>query len=143
MVAPRLLTVLSGYSSRNDVVLSLDVGIAGAAMSVPVTVDLGDVDHRTPNVVPIAVRATQHGALFPTFQGTVRSEAAGNMDSVLRLDGTYETPLGVFGHMADRTVLGHAAERSLTSFLDRLRADVIAEIQRAELAIRRNEGRHV
>jgi hypothetical protein len=81
--------------------------------------------------------------LFPTFHGTVRSEAAGNLDSVLRLDGTYETPLGMFGHVADRTVLGHAAERSLSSFLDRLRADVIDEIQRAELSIRRSEGRHV
>jgi hypothetical protein len=143
VVAPRLLTVLSGYSSRNDVVLTLDVGIAGAAMSVPVTVDLGDAHRRTPNAVPIAVRATHHSALFPTFHGTVRSEAAGNLDSVLRLDGTYETPLGMFGHMADRTVLGHAAERSLNSFLERLRADVIDEIQRAELSIRRSEGRHV
>ena len=142
VVAPRLLTVLSGYSARHDVVLALDVGVAGAAMSVPVTVEFRDSLSRTPNAVPIALRATQHSKLFPAFEGAVRSEAAGNLESVLRLDGSYETPLGIVGSIADRTVLGHAAERSLRSFLDRLRADVIAEIQRAELSIRRSEGRH-
>ena len=141
VVAPRLLTVLGGYSSRNDVALTLDVGIAGATMNVPVTVDLGDSKGSTPNAVLIALRATHHTALFPTFHGAVRSEAVGTLESILRLDGTYETPLGMFGHVADRTVLGHAAERSLRSFLERLRADVVDEIQRAELSIRRNAGR--
>jgi hypothetical protein len=141
-VAPRLLTVLSGYASRNDVVLTLEVGVAGAAMSVPVTVELRDSLTRTPAAVPIALRATHHSALFPTFSGAVRSDAVGNLDSVLRLAGTYETPLGMVGSIADRTVLGHAAERSLHSFLARLRADVIEEIQRAELSIRRSEGHH-
>ena len=142
VVAPRLLTVLRGYSSRDDVVLTLDVGIAGAAMSVPVTVEIGEAQTRTPNAVQIALRATHHGGLFPAFGGTVSSDRAGTLESVLRLQGTYETPLGMLGSIADRTVLGHAAERSLRSFLERLRADVIAEIQRAELSIRRSEGRH-
>ena len=142
VVAPRLLTVLSGYSSRDDVVLALGVGIAGAAMSVPVTVELRDSATRMPNGVPIGLRASHHGELFPAFHGTVRSEGAGNLESVLRLDGTYETPLGIFGSIADRTVLGHAAERSLRAFLERLRADVIDEVQRAELSVRRSEGRH-
>ena len=142
VVSPRLLTVLSGYSSRNDVVLALDVGIAGAAMSVPVTVELRVSPTRTPNAIPIALRATHNSPLFPVFHGAVLCERAGNLESVLRLDGTFETPLGMLGSIADRTVLGHAAERSLRSFLERLRADVIAEIQRAELSIRRSEGRH-
>ena len=142
VVAPRVLTVLSGYASRSDVVLTLEVGIAGAAMSVPVTVELGDARDRTPTAVPIALRATHHGGLFPAFHGAVRSEGSGTLESILRLDGTYETPLGMFGSIADRTVLGHAAERSLRSFLEHLRADVIEEIQRSELAVRWHEGRH-
>ncbi len=142
MVGPRLLTVLSGYAARNDVVLTLDVGVAGAAMSVPVTVELGDAHARTSASVPIALKATHHGRLFPAFHGAVSSEGGGALESVLRLDGTYDVPLGVLGSVVDRTVLGHAAERSLGAFLERLRADVIAEIQRAELAVRRHEGRH-
>ena len=142
VVTPRLLTVLRGYSSRDDVVLALDVGIAGAAMSVPVTVEIGETATRTPNAVPVALRATHHSSLFPAFGGTVSSESLGTLESVLRLDGTYETPLGTLGSIANRTVLGHAAERSLRAFLEHLRADVIEEIQRAELSIRRSEGRH-
>jgi len=142
VVAPRLLTVLGGYSSRDDVVLTLDVGIAGAVMAVPVTVELRDSKSRTPSTIPIGLRATRHSELFPTFLGTVHSEGQGNLESVLRLDGTYDAPLGILGHVADSTVLGHAAERSLRSFLERLRTDVIEEIQRAELAIRRSEGHH-
>lgn len=142
VVAPRLLAVLRGYSSRDDVVLTLDVGVASAAMAVPVTLELRDAKSRTPSTIPIAIRATHHSELFPTFHGTVNIEGVGNLESVLRLEGTYEAPLGILGHIADRTVLGHAAARSLRSFLERLRSDVIEEIQRAELAIRRSEGRH-
>ena len=142
MVAPRLLTVLSGYAARNDVVLTLDVGVADAAMSVPVTVELGDAHTRTLASVPIALKATHHSRLFPAFHGTVRSEGGGPLESVLRLDGTYDVPLGALGSVVDRTVLGHAAQRSLGAFLDRLRTDVIAEIQRAELSVRQHEGRH-
>ena len=142
VVAPRLRTVLSGYSSRNDVVLALDVGIAGAAMSVPVTVELSDSLTRTADAIPIALRATRHSGLFPAFHGVVRSEGGGNLESVLRLEGTYAAPLGMLGSIADRTVLAHAAERSLRAFLEHLRSDVTAEIQRAELIIRRSEGRH-
>ena len=142
MVAPRVLVVLSSYVARNDVALTLDVGVAGAAMSVPVTVALGDSHMRTPASVPIALKATHRSGLFPAFRGVVRSEGTGTLESILRLDGEYDVPLGALGGIVDRTVLRHAAKRSLGAFLDRLRADVITEIQRAELAIRRHEGRH-
>ncbi len=142
VVAPRLLTVLSGYAARDDVVLTLDVGVAGAAMSVPVTVELGDAHMRTPASVPIALKATRRSGLFPAFRGAICSEDGGPLESVLRLDGTYDVPLGTLGGMVNRTVLRHAAKRSLAAFLDRLRVDVITEIQRAELAVRWHEGRH-
>ncbi len=137
VVAPRLLTVLNGYASRNDVVLTLEVGIAGAAMSVPVTVELGDFRTRTPTAIPIVLRATHHSGFFPVFRGKARSEGVGPLESILRLEGRYDTPIGMVGSVVDRTVLGHAAERSLRLFLARLRSDVIEEIRRAEFAIRR------
>ncbi|MBV8642661.1 MAG: hypothetical protein JO225_01950, partial [Candidatus Eremiobacteraeota bacterium] len=39
-VAPRLRTVLDGYAAREDMVLEVEIGLAGAAMSVPVVIDL-------------------------------------------------------------------------------------------------------
>jgi len=140
VVAPRLFTVLSGYAARNDFVLTLDLGLAGAAMSVPVTVEVGDSNARTATAVPIGLRASRHAGWFPRFRGEVRDEAVGPLESILRLAGTYETPLGPLGEVADRTVLGGAAERSLRTFLERLRADVLEEIARAELDVRRRAG---
>jgi hypothetical protein len=138
VVLPRLITVLRGYEEREDVVLSHDLPVAGAAMSVPVIIETAGAERHTPAALPLVVRAAHRASWFPTFHGLVRSEAGGPLESILRLEGTYETPLGAIGDFADATVLGHAAERSLRSFLDRLRSDVIVEIQRAELAVRSN-----
>jgi hypothetical protein len=136
VVLPRLVTVLRGYEEREDVVLSHDLRIAGAAMSVPVIVETAGADRRTPAELPLVLRGAHHASWFPTFHGQVRSEAVGPLESILRLEGTYDTPLGAIGDFADSTVLGHAAERSLRSFLDRLRSDVVDEIRRAELDVR-------
>jgi hypothetical protein len=136
VVAPRLLTVLMGYVSRSDVALTLDLGVADAAMSVPVTVTLGRGKARTATVVPLVLSATRRASWFPTFRGEASSEAISPLESTLRLRGTYDAPLGALGAVADRTVMAHAAERSLRSFLERLRTDVLQEIRRSELDIR-------
>jgi hypothetical protein len=135
-LAPRLLTVLEGYAARSDIVLTVDVGVAGAAMSVPVDVAIGDAATRAPEAIPVVLKALRRSAWFPVFHGEIRNEPGGPLESSLHLDGTYETPLGPIGTIADRTILGHAAERSLKAFLERLSTDVLVEVRRAELAIR-------
>jgi hypothetical protein len=136
VVLPRLVTVLRGYEEREDVVLSHDLRLAGAAMSVRVIVETAGADRRTPAALPLVLRAAHHASWFPTFHGQVCSDAVGPLESILRLDGRYEMPLAAIGEFADSTVLGHAAERSLRSFLDRLRRDVLNEIRRVELDVR-------
>ncbi len=140
-IAPRLLTVLEGYASRNDVSLTVDLGSSGAAVSVPVDVAIAGARARTASAIPITLKAMQRSVWFPVFRGEVRTEPGGPLESSLLLDGSYDAPLGTLGDIADRTVLGHAAERSLASFLERLRNDVLVEVRRAELAIRLS-GRH-
>jgi len=140
VVAPRLATVLRGYEQRTDVALTHDLRVAGAAVTVPVTVETAAADTGTPSAIPLSMHATHRTAWFPSFRGQVRSEAVGPLESILRLVGSYETPLGAIGELADVTILGHAAERTLRSFLDRIRSDVIDEIRRSELNIRRREG---
>jgi hypothetical protein len=141
VVAPRLATVLRGYEERTDVALTHDLHAGGAAVTVPVTIQTRCAEPGTPTAIPLLVHATHHTAWFPSFRGEVRSEAVGPLESILRLDGTYQTPLGAIGNLVDATVLGHAAERTLRSFLDRIRSDVIDEIRRAELSVRVREGR--
>jgi hypothetical protein len=140
VVTPRLITVLRGYEERTDVALTHDLHVGGAAVTVPITLETGGAEMRAPTAIPLSLRATHHTAWFPSFHGQVRSEAVGPLESTLRLEGTYETPLGAIGDLVDSTILGHAAERTLRSFLDRLRADVIDEIRRSELNIRMRQG---
>jgi hypothetical protein len=141
VVTPRLVTVLRGYADRTDVALAHGLHVGGAAVTVPVTVKTSGADVHAPNAIPLSLHATNHTAWFPSFRGQIRSEAVGPLESILRLSGTYQTPLGVIGDFVDATLLGHAAERTLRSFLDRVRSDVIDEIRRAELNIRVREGR--
>jgi hypothetical protein len=142
VVVPRLADVLRDYEKRGGVALSHDLDVAGGAVSVPVTVETGEADRKSPAAIPLALRASHHAAWFPVFRGQVRSEDAGPLESVLRLDGACDTPLGAIGDVADATVLGHAAERSLRSFLDQLRSDVIDNVRTVELNVHARETGH-
>ena len=62
---------------------------------------------------------------FHTFEGTLSITPVAT-HSELWLQGTYDPPFGFFGALLDRTVLRHAARRSLQAFLQRI-ADDIAE----------------
>ena len=138
VIAPRLFGTLVGYASRDDFALRLDLGVAGAAMTVPVRVTLDGA--RTTTSIPITLEARQRAGWFPTFRGEARSESESSLSSYVRLSGFYEVPLGALGPILDRTVLKGAAERSLRSFLERLRADVLEEVRRSELDYRRKQA---
>lgn len=139
VVMPRLYTVLCGYAARTDFTMTVELGIAHGAVAVPVVVDV--TGERRPDAIPVSVRARERAGWFPVFAGDVACDDGGRLESRLRLSGTYEVPLGPIGAVVDRNVLAGAAERSLHGFLERLRADVIEEIERAELAVRDTERR--
>jgi hypothetical protein len=141
VVAPRLLTVLKGYAERGDFTLTVDLGLAHAAMSVPVSLELGE--GRSATAIPLTLAAREHTDWFPAFHGEARSEEAGPLASRLRLIGDYEVPLGALGSVVNRRVLGGAAEHSLRGFVERLRADVLDEIRRSELAIRERQRPYI
>ncbi|MBV9438849.1 MAG: hypothetical protein JOZ24_02535 [Candidatus Eremiobacteraeota bacterium] len=139
VVMPRLLTVLRGYAERPDFALTVDLGVARAAMSVPVALELPA--GRTASSVPLTLQACEHTDWFPVFTGEIQSEDRGPLASSLRLSGVYEVPLGALGTIVNRRVLRGAAERSLRAFAERLRTDVLEEIRRSELAVRQAEAR--
>jgi hypothetical protein len=138
VVAPRVLTVLCGYAARDDLRLTVDLGVAGAAMSVRVRLELAG--GRNATAFPISIAAREHTDWFPAFNGEVRSEEQDRLTSRLRLTGGYDVPLGAVGIIVNRRVLGGAAQRSLRAFVERLRDDVLDEIRRSELDIRHRES---
>lgn len=140
LAAPSLFTVLCGYAERDDFTLTVDVGAAHAAITVPVCVALRE--GRSAFSIPLTLGARRNTDWFPSFRGEARSEDQGPLASRLRLIGDFEVPLGALGLIVNRRVLGSAAERSLRAFVERLRADVLDEIRRSELDIRHVESRH-
>ena len=132
VVAP-LHTVLSGYAERADFALTVSLGVGGSALGVPVRVD---VLGRDAQGASLAMHARKRTDWFPVFNGTIRVEPHGPMESRLYFAGEYEVPLGAVGLIVNRRVLNGAAERSLRAFAERLRSDVIDEVRRSELDVR-------
>ena len=75
----------------------------------------------------LSIRAASNEGIFPKFEGTLSLTPVGKHAVELWLQGHYAPPFGAIGALLDRTVLRHAAERSLTSFLRRIADDVIAD----------------
>ncbi|MGC2243239.1 MAG: hypothetical protein WBA06_06390 [Candidatus Aquilonibacter sp.] len=98
-------------------------------ISIPVTVDV--VDRPVRWEYAITIRATSDTAFFPRFEGTLSITPVGSQ-SELWLQGSYEPPFGPIGALLDRTVLRHAAERSLRSFLQRIADDIASGERSAE-----------
>jgi hypothetical protein len=138
VVAPRLLTVLRRYAERDDFRLTVEFGIARAAMSVPVRLEVSEGLDAT--AIHLALAARERTDWFPVFQGEVRTEKLGPVESRLHLIGDYKVPLGALGTIVNRRVFAGAAERSLRTFVERLHDDVLDEIRTRELAIRRSES---
>jgi hypothetical protein len=98
-------------------------------ISIPVTVDV--VDRPVRFEYAIKIRATSEVAFFPRFEGTLSITPLGSQ-SELWLQGSYEPPFGPIGALLDRTVLRHAAQRSLRSFLQRIADDITSGERSAE-----------
>jgi hypothetical protein len=104
----------------------LHVAIAGA-LNVPVTLDVISAHERAEYTIHIHAAADE--GFFPTFAGILRIVPLGHA-SVLHMEGEYEPPFGAVGALLDKTVLRHAAERSLKSFLERIASDILEATRR-------------
>src|ERR1035437_84423 len=87
VVAPRLLTVLKGYAERNDLMMTVDLGLARMAMSVPVRLELGE--GRNATSIQLTLAARENANWFPASHREARSEEQGPLASRLRLIGEY------------------------------------------------------
>lgn len=102
---------------------------------IPVTVDV--VDRPVRWEYAINIRAAADEGFFPRFEGTLSITPVGSQ-SELWLQGTYEPPFGPIGAVLDRTVLRHAAKRSLQSFLQRIADDIASDERATEKQHERN-----
>lgn len=96
---------------------------------IPVTIDV--VDRPVRWEYAINIRAASNTGFFPRFEGTLSITPVGSQ-SELWLQGTYQPPFGPIGVVLDRTVLRHAAKRSLHSFLQRIANDIVSDERASE-----------
>lgn len=75
--------------------------------------------------------ATGATVLFPELNADLILSKVGSHGTRLTLRGTYDPPLGPLGRLADRAVLRHVAEATVTDWMERL-ADALS----ADAAVR-------
>jgi hypothetical protein len=79
-------------------------------------------------VVPLVWEATGARILFPRMEGDLVLASLGPDLSQLTFRGSYRPPLGALGAAVDRTVLHRVAEASVRNFVERIAAQLTAEV---------------
>ncbi len=130
---------LEEASEHGTVVLATRIP-GSASVAVPVRVRVTYQAPKSPRFgVTIAARNTP--ALYPRFHGDLELTEAGPAAAILTLSGEYEVPLGMLGRALDAIAARGVAPRGLEDLLDRLAADVVAEIVHdADAAYRAGRG---
>jgi len=137
--AMRQIGERSGSSDRLALAIHLQdlhVDVRGE-VRVPVEMEVEDRPIRWEYA--LAVRAASDEGFFPTFAGTLSITPVGGA-SELWLQGAYKPPFGAIGALLDRTVLRHAAQRSLQSFLLRLANFITDAVDRQDVHRIRDVG---
>ncbi len=70
------------------------------------------------------------GSLFPSFSGTLYTDATGDKTCSMRIDGTYDAPGGVPGQLFDAVVGVRIARGTIEELLAQFRDAIEADYQR-------------
>jgi hypothetical protein len=98
-------------------------------IAVPVRVQVSYPAPKAPRF-GVAVTARTSPALYPQFRGEIHLAGDGSAATVLTLCGSYQVPLGILGRAFDATAAHGIAPRGLEDLLDRLVADLLADVAR-------------
>jgi hypothetical protein len=89
----------------------------------------------------LTIAARTMPALHPRFRGDLELADAGTAATKFTLSGEYHVPLGPLERAFDVTVARGIAPRGLEDLLDRMIADVVADVARDSDVVYRAEGR--
>ncbi|HEX6220504.1 MAG TPA: hypothetical protein VF115_05385 [Acidimicrobiia bacterium] len=123
---------LEGWASvayREGEQLQARVGPSESLAKV-VTLDIGMAElHRYGLSYPVHWSAAGARLLFPELTADLVLSKRGKDETELTLRGTYQPPMGVFGRLADRALLGRVAEATVKSWVEQLAAALSSESQ--------------
>jgi hypothetical protein len=137
----RQLETLEEASEHGTVVLAAWIP-GGGRVAVPVRLHVRYLAPKTPRF-GLTITARTRPALYPRFRGDLDLAEASTAATKVTLSGEYEVPLGILGRAIDATAARGIAPRALADLLDRLIADVVADVghtsDAADRAGRRSE----
>lgn len=94
-----------------------------AALTRDVRLDIGPgTIHNAGLVYPIHWAATSAEAMFPELDADLILTHCGRGQTQVTFKGTYHPPLGAFGRLVDRAVLGRVAEATVANLMESLAA---------------------
>lgn len=126
-----------GHQSLSLYLRDLHIAVKG---QIAIPVDLKVQEHRGRWECALEISAVADEGFFPTFTGTISISPAGN-HCELWLMGEYRPPLGTAGALLDATMLRHAAQRSLESFLSRVATEILEQTKETEASYERRVRR--
>jgi hypothetical protein len=101
-----------------------------ATVAHEVRLDIGLAEiHSSGLVYPIHWTAQGAGLLFPELNADLVLSKAGSGTTHLTLKGTYKPPLGAFGRLVDRALLGRFAEATVVDWMDRLAEALSSDVR--------------
>jgi hypothetical protein len=99
------------------------------SVAFKVSLDIGSAEiHKVGLVYPLRWTATEATVLFPELNADLILSKVGSHGTTLTLRGTYDSPLGALGRLADRAVLRHVAEATVTDWVERLADALSADV---------------
>ncbi|HEY4606025.1 MAG TPA: hypothetical protein VIH55_00135, partial [Acidimicrobiia bacterium] len=116
-----LLGSWADVAYRDGEELRTRVGPSSGTFAKEVQLEIGVAEiHRAGLVYPISWYATGAGVLFPRLSADLTVSHVGHEQTRLRLEGTYEPPLGPLGKVVDRVLLRKVADATVKAWIDRL-----------------------
>lgn len=123
---PELGSEIAGWGEgtyRDGEALRLKVGTDqnGGLVAKSVSLTLGPPDRGHDTIrMPLAWEATGTPGLFPRMSADLVLASLGGELTQVKLEGSYEPPLGAVGRMLDRAILHRVAETSVKALVDRI-----------------------
>jgi hypothetical protein len=98
------------------------------SVALEVSLEIGSSEiHSMGLVYPLHWTATGATVLFPELNADLILSKEGSHWTTLTLRGNYDPPLGPLGRLADRAILRHVAEATVTDWMERLASALGAE----------------